>query len=44
MHSRVAIAVEQAMVQAQEYSQLFVLDLGIYSQADQVVTLTSRES
>lgn len=43
-YSRVAIAVEQATVQAQECSQLFVLDLGIYSQADQVVISTSRES
>ena len=43
-YSRVVIAVELAMVEAQEYSQLFVLDLGIYSQADQAMMLTSRES
>ena len=43
-YSRVAIAAALAMAWAQEYSQLFVLDLGIYSQADQAVTLTSRES
>ena len=44
MYSRVAIAVKLATVEAQEYSQLFVLDLGIYSQADQAMMLTSRES
>ena len=43
-YSRVAIAAALAMAWAQEYSQLFVLDLGINSQADQAVTSTSRES
>lgn len=42
VYSRVAIAVKLATVEAQEYSQLFVLDLGIYSQADQATILTSR--